>query len=1168
MRNRIIFSLSRLSTLSLLFLTLVLGPVHVRGGSIGESAGARKKGNLESSPNTVPAATVFLWPDPAYADLPVRGSASFFDSGGNFEGSSTYRWLVNGSGLTTGIVPQTLLLPMDGSLSSTDGQVPSVKSSDLSFSGGRFGQAVHFSRAANSRLAYPTPGNINTNEGSIEMWVQLAQDSNSLGTGNYHPRLFSTMINPENQLFIEINSGRITITSRNQGNYIGTWPDPPGWHAGEWHHVTATWSASSNRQAIYYDCVLVGETNFPTLTGSASQFYLGSAETVDSLDGNLDDIRLSRRALSAEEEGATCTRNKPAPNDEVVLLPSQYQIGDQITFELTPCNAAGGCGTPTTISTTVTIPPLGSLQPPSGILFEGTTSVNLELSTTAPANCRWGSQAQTAYAVMPNTFSQGQGTTLHRTSVSGLTDLADRWFYVRCADLATRRDPDSVERSAHIRVLGPTAANFPQIANLWGTYDPKLGSGFYASYDLFVPASWNHQGNQAFVIRALNPRAKILLTGNATYGWPALDPLTNEWMNSKPGDPGYNCLLRDSHGNLIKTSDADHPMYNLTVVYCRNVIAQRNISTFLSPRPDQGANLAYDGLYWDRLNTSISWLSNAIDSNQDGIADDPVVLDEAYKAGIEDFLTQIRTALPQAILVGNEAPQELSPWLNGRVYEWHLASLLDGIKKDLEWNEVFNDYQAWSGLGYLPHTTLMMSSPEALYAQKYANPDLVPPAVMDESEASYRRMRYGLATALMGNGLFAYDYGPYGHGTPWWYDEFGFQAGVSTSRFLPPTGYLGQPTGAPALVVDHLNTPNLLVNGDFQNNLTGWSLWVNTALGASATSSIDPGGGANQTAAARIVISSAATVPAVEFRQAGISITSGQSYTLSFWAKSSVTRTIVIDLKKNPDGVNYGFNSIKVTLTPQWQHFHIAGVAIVTAGDGKLEFLMGDKTGEVWMDDIQLQAGALGVWSRQFEHGLAVVNSTSEVQAVVLQKPYCHINGNQASLFETRVDDDAAAASPGWTILNANANQFGATVHSAPGGSLKSIVYSPNLAYAGNYELLAWVAPAAGQSSTVSVTIHSAGGDVPVTLDESAGQPGWRSLGTFAFDAGMNGFARVTATGSGNVVADAFKWVNSKRYNDGSQTNQVTLQPQDGIILLSSCEATRPSIYLPIIIRH
>ncbi len=109
------------------------------------------------------------------------------------------------------------------------------------------------------------------------------------------------------------------------------------------------------------------------------------------------------------------------------------------------------------------------------------------------------------------------------------------------------------------------------------------------------------------------------------------------------------------------------------------------------------------------------------------------------------------------------------------------------------------------------------------------------------------------------------------------------------------------------------------------------------------------------------------------------------------------------------------------------------------------------------------------------------------------------------------------------------------------------------------------MAPTTTQSSAVSVTIRHAQGETAALVDETAGEVGWHSLGVYTFDAGEGGSAVLAAAGDGTVVADAFKWVSTAHYNDGSEVSQITLQPQDGIMLLSSCYAPDWRIYLPLI---
>jgi hypothetical protein len=283
-----------------------------------------------------------------------------------------------------------------------------------------------------------------------------------------------------------------------------------------------------------------------------------------------------------------------------------------------------------------------------------------------------------------------------------------------------------------------------------------------------------------------------------------------------------------------------------------------------------------------------------------------------------------------------------------------------------------------------------------------------------------------------------------------------------------------------------------------------------------------------------------------------------------------LTRTIQIKIiKQTPPWSNYGFN-VQTLITPQWQHYHLWDHASVTAEDGRLQFLVGDSAGELWLDNIQFQARALGVWVRQFDNGLVVINTTKEAQTVSLPGVYCKLEGNQSPLFQDRVDDDEAWISSGWSESVADFNHFGKSIQVAAANTAATVTYTPDLAYSGTYEVLAWVVPTMAHSSGVSVIIHHTQGETVVTLDQTVGEEGWHSLGTYSFEAGTSSSAVLTATGDGIVVADAFKWVSTARYNDGSQVSQITLQPHDGIILLSS--SCHPSTtwwnYLPLIVHN
>jgi hypothetical protein len=213
---------------------------------------ANSSGGLADHVHLSPASVTL---QAAYASDPLRASAALSNPDTYREGINTYRWIVNGAPVAQGVVPQSLLLPLDGDLHGTNGQAPS-HSQGLSFVAGLFGkslaglpgQAIQMSRAADSRLAYPAANTVSPAEGSIEMWVKLAHDLDTRGaTYDDRPRLFSYMVDSTHTLFVDVNEGRVVVTSINGGQYHSTWPTPPHWRAGEWHYVAAprpgTWAA-------------------------------------------------------------------------------------------------------------------------------------------------------------------------------------------------------------------------------------------------------------------------------------------------------------------------------------------------------------------------------------------------------------------------------------------------------------------------------------------------------------------------------------------------------------------------------------------------------------------------------------------------------------------------------------------------------------------------------------------------------------------------------------------------------------------------------------------------------------------------------------------------------------------------------------------------------------
>jgi hypothetical protein len=566
--------------------------------------------------------------------------------------------------------------------------------------------------------------------------------------------------------------------------------------------------------------------------------------------------------------------------------------------------------------------------------------------------------------------------------------------------------------------------SYPLIANLWGVFKSENHIAIGTNYDLIIPYTFSNAETISKTVYQMNPKAIILHTQYATKGRPDSDELFNKWWQSSLGDPGYACLFRDSKGNILTVAGWQQPMVNMINSYCRDIILQKNIDEYISVSRTNSGNQIYKGIYWDLLFGKISWLGDDIDSNLDGIPDDLVQLDADYKKSVLTFLHQMQLELPDAVKIGNEATVDYSKYINGRLFEWQLQSYLDGLQL-YSWESITNDYRKWALLGVEPQTTIIENAPEEGLIKKYSygNINQIPDALITEASTSYQRMRFGLTSALMGDGFYSFDLGQMYHGQFWWYDEFGhIDAGEQSNAVtLPPQGYLGQPVSNPYKI---LSEPIKYIT-DIVGN--------------------------------RILLDQPTT-------------------------------------DKTPDPTE-------------------------------------------------------NVWARQFEFGMAIINPTSETRKVELPKKYCKLNGDQAPLFQERIDDDLAKVDGNWQIVPASWNQFGDIVHSINPPSDGSIMYTLDLPFTGQYEVFTWIEPSSNLSKKVVITINNSIGKSLQILDETTGDIGWHSLGTFTFDYGTNGNI-VFYSSDKKVVADAIKIVSVARYNDGSASSSILIQPKDGIVLV------------------
>ena len=169
----------------------------------------------------------------------------------------------------------------------------------------------------------------------------------------------------------------------------------------------------------------------------------------------------------------------------------------------------------------------------------------------------------------------------------------------------------------------------------------------------------------------------------------------------------------------------------------------------------------WDGVFYDNTWGDVSWInSKTLDLNNDGVPDSQVDADRAWSDGYKKMLARTRSlAGKDFIIIGN-----------GRVYDGY-QSTLNGMMLE-SFPSSWENGGTWSGSiqTYLKLPTLN------------ANPQTSVINVYDKNQLNYRHVRFGLASALLGDGFYSYDYDVTNHGQTWWYDEYDWNLGAAQSR--------------------------------------------------------------------------------------------------------------------------------------------------------------------------------------------------------------------------------------------------------------------------------------------------------------------------------------------------------------------------------------------------
>lgn len=252
--------------------------------------------------------------------------------------------------------------------------------------------------------------------------------------------------------------------------------------------------------------------------------------------------------------------------------------------------------------------------------------------------------------------------------------------------------------------------------------------------------------------------------------------------------------------------------YDLTA-NCPRVDVGNGPETWAEWNARRGANAvksaAWDGLLVDCYDGPLDWmvsqgLARSIDyyRNNTVPTDGYAAFKNAWRAGMVDYGNKLRAAAGANTLITvnsgvsnytfNGGTIETFPRMDNSLETWNWLGVSDHTDGTAS-------YLQWTKQGAKPNLSTVLT---------YQYDGAPPSGWQTNFVPNYQKMRFGLTTALLGDGFFAYEISTYGQASLklMWFDEYD-NAGQGK-------GYLGQPTGAAYQAMSNV------WRRDFQNGIS------------------------------------------------------------------------------------------------------------------------------------------------------------------------------------------------------------------------------------------------------------------------------------------------------------------------------------------------------------
>lgn len=305
-------------------------------------------------------------------------------------------------------------------------------------------------------------------------------------------------------------------------------------------------------------------------------------------------------------------------------------------------------------------------------------------------------------------------------------------------------------------------SSFPRLANIYlrtPIKDSQVSQ--LAQWDVLIFHMLAQQNSAAAIrkIRQLNPDVKILVY-IASEEFPILK--YKDWDTQTGTGLFYQLLsgitdemwLRDRAGNYVVFWQ-DFWMLNVSDYPSSRARWNDYLSSFVAEK--LLASGLWDGVFYDNVWTGVSHINGAdIDIDNDNLSDSKQEIDNSWQAGMKKLFALTRQKAGGDIIIVGNGDRGFYDDINGLYIE-------NFTDDNLSWAERMKLYK------------LAVNSVNPVFTI-VGNTNL-----NSTNSDNYQKMRFGLASALLENGYYAFDAGSNTHAETWWYDEYDIDLGEPLS---------------------------------------------------------------------------------------------------------------------------------------------------------------------------------------------------------------------------------------------------------------------------------------------------------------------------------------------------------------------------------------------------